>query len=167
MISTVIWVVVWAKPEKGVPLRPLVDERFEVGADMLYPKRFKQALDISAGDRLVFHFGGPSGSDHQAQHFVRAGCLKNVRPITQQDTQHYGNLLRLIRQMFPKFKIHPEHGIMFFDSFPPPPNIGILRRPCRQPNQGNNFIALLPTHAGYKETDEWWRKVVPKGCCDN
>ena len=170
MVSSVIWVVIYARPE--VPLRPLFDERTRVGADMMYMRRFGQAKAMSVGDRVVIHFGGPKRTDRYAQYLVQAGCvMERARPITQQDAQNLKTLLDLTCEMFPDFQRAPglleRQGIIFYHLFSPPPGIGPLPRPYPQPKAGDNFIRLLPERPEYPQVDSWWRKVVPKSYCGN
>ncbi len=169
MVSTVIWVVIYAKPPNG-PLRLLFDERTRVGADMMYIRRFGQARAMAVGDRVVIHFGGPRGSDPYAQYIVQAGCVKEAAmPITQQDAQNLRALLDFTHQGFPHFQtdmpLLGQQGIIFYHLFSPPPGVETLPRPYPPPKRGDNFIRLLPEHLAYPQIDSWWRKIVPKGHC--
>jgi len=172
MVSSIIWVVIFARPRREVPLRPLYDERIRVGADMMYIRRFNQAKAISVGDRVVIHFGGPKASDPLAQYLVQAGCVKEqARLITQKDAQNFKTLLDLTCEMFPHFQTMPglleRQGIIFYNFFSPPADIGPLPIPYPSPMPGNNFIKLLPGCPEYPLIDSWWRRVVTKGYCGN
>ena len=170
MVSSVIWVVIYARPKPDVRLRPLVDERLRVGADMMYIRRFQDAKKMAKGDRLVIHFGGPKGSDPWAQHLVQAGCVKEpARNLNQRDVQEFRTLLDLTCKMFPDFQtaqgLLERQGIIFYQLFNPPPGIRILPRPYPQPRAGDNFKHFLPEDPEYPQIDAWWHAVVPIGQC--
>ena len=170
MLSSVIWVVIYARPRREVPLRPLIDERARVGADLMYSKRFQYARALVEGDRVVVHFGGPSGSDPLAQHLVQAGCVIEVaRPLNQRDLQQFGTLLKLTIEMFPHFQTTPglleRQGIIRYRLFSPPPGVRPLPRPYLQPMPGMNFKRLLPEDPEYPQVDAWWGAVVPSDHC--
>jgi hypothetical protein len=172
MVSKVIWVFIYARPRREVPLKPLADERARVGAELMYIRRFRQALALSKGDRVVIHFGGPRGSDPFAGHLVRAGCVEEpARPLTQSDARDPGlkRLLDLTIQMFPDFQTAPglfeRQGIIRYRLFDPPPGVSPLPRPFPPPRPGMNFIRLMPEDPEYQVVDPWWHAVVPRGCC--
>lgn len=170
MVSSVIWVVIHARPRAEVPLRPLFDERFRVGADLMYVKRFRQATALDVGDRIVDHFGGPLGSDPWAQHVVQAGCvIERARPLTQKDLAQYPELFRLTIEMFPRFQTAPglleRQGIIGYRRFRPPPGVALLPIPYQPPMRGNNFKRFSPGDPEYPQLDAWWHAVVPQGQC--
>ena len=173
MVTEVIWVVVFAVPPAG-GLRNIFEVRDRLRADVMYDTRRKQALAMQVWDRIVVHFGGPKGSDPWAQHLIRAGCVKQgARNLSPQDEKGtLGELFSLTRQMFPFGEIT---GVMFYEWFAPPPEVGPLPRPYQAPKPGKNFIELSPSHPAYadreayreayRKVDEWWRRVVPRGHC--
>jgi hypothetical protein len=170
MISKVIWVVIHARPRREVPLRPLFDERFRVGADLMYENRFQDASALEVGDRIVDHFGGPLGSDVWAQHVVQAGCVtKKARPLSQKVLVEYQRLFELTKQMFPPFQTAPglleRQGIIRYRQFRPPLGVSPLPRPYRQPRSGDNFKRFSPDDPEYPQLDAWWHAVVPRGEC--
>ena len=170
MVSNVIWVVIYARPRREVSLRPLIDERARVGADLMYINRFQDAKALETGDRIVVHFGGPSGSAPYAQHLVQAGCVtEKARPLNQRDLQKFGTLLTLTVEMFPHFQTAPglleRQGIIQYHLFSPPPDVRPLPRPYPQPMLGMNFKQLLPGDPEYPQVDAWWHAVVPRGQC--
>jgi len=170
MVSAVIWVVIHARPKREVPLRPLFDERFRVGADLMYVNRFQDASALELGDRIVDHFGGPSGSDPWAQYIVQAGCVtERARPLSQKDLGEYPELFRLTIQMFPHFQTAPglleRQGIIKYQRFRPPPGVALLPRPYQQPRPGDNFKRFVPGDPEYPQIDAWWYAVVPRGEC--
>jgi hypothetical protein len=170
MVSSVIWVVIYARPRREVRLRPLFNERARVSADMMYPRRFSQATAMAKGDRVVIHFGGPKGSDPWAGCLVQAGCVKEPpRNLNQQDAQEFKPLLDLTCEMFPYFQTDPglfeRQGIIFYQLFNPPPGVRILPRPYPPPMPGMNFKRFLPEDPEYQQIDAWWHAVVPRGQC--
>jgi hypothetical protein len=174
MPSTVIWAVLYSIPkearQRGLSLRPLVNERFRVGADMMYIRRFGQAMRLAKGDRVVINFGGPSGSDRHAGYIIQAGCVKEVaRHLREQDRQDFALLLKLTCEMFPHFQTEPglfeRQGIIRYDLFNPPPDVQPLPRPFPPPMPGMNFIPLLPGDPEYSQLDRWWNAVVLRGQC--
>lgn len=171
MVSSVIWVVIYAKPPNA-GLYPIFQERSRVGADMMYPRHFAQARALAQRDRVVVHFGGPAGSNPYAQHLVLAGCVRNVaRSLHQQDAQMFPNLFFLAAQGFPFFPQSPsaltgEEGIIFYELYDPPPSVRPLPRPYPPPKRGDNFKPkLVPDDFIYQVVDAWWHSIVPKGCC--
>lgn len=170
MVSSVIWVVIYARPRRELRLRPLFDERGRVGADMMYMRRFGQATKMAKGDRVVIHYGGPQRSDIYAQHLVQAGCVKEpARNLTQQDAHKYKTLLDLTCEMFPYFQtdqgLLERQGIIFYQLFNPPPGVRILPIPFPPPMPGMNFKSFLPDDPEYQQIDAWWHAVVPRGQC--
>ncbi|HAZ32181.1 MAG TPA: hypothetical protein DCY61_05770 [Dehalococcoidia bacterium] len=168
MVSSIIWVVIHARKE--VPLRPLFDQRFRDGADLMYVNRFQNASALEVGDRIVDHFGGPSGSDPWAQHIVQAGCvIEKARPLNQGDLEKYPMLFCLTIEMFPYFQTAPglleRQGIIKYRQFRPPPGVVLLPRPYRQPRPGDNFKRFIPGNPEYPQLDAWWHAVVPRGQC--
>lgn len=166
MRSSAIWVVIHARPRRDVRLRPLFDERFAVGADLMYTNRFQDALALECGDRIVDHFGGPSGSDPWAQCVVQAGyVIEKARPLRQGDLEEYRRLFLLTKEMFPHFQseagLLERQGIMKFLRFRPPTGVHPLPRPYRQPMPGDNFKRFAPGDPEYPQLDRWWRAVVP------
>lgn len=164
LTESTIWVVIYAKPSNGI-LRPLFAERTKVGADMMDPRRFAQSKAMKTGDRIAIHFGGPRGSDILAQHLVQAGYVKEAaRPLTQEDIRQYSLLVNLTKQAFPFFQTDPSllerQGIVFYQLFEPPEQIGPLPRPYLPPKLGDNFIKLVPSDPVYRQVNNWWRSVV-------
>lgn len=174
MANELIWVVVYAKPPKS-QLAPLFDERARAGAEVMRPRRFKQAQQMAIRDRIVVHFGGPWGSDPRIQHLVLAGCVKEAaRPLTLQDAEHYPRLIALTAEGFPGFprdltdrESVERQGIIFYEWHAPPPTVGYLPIPYAPPMPSNNFIPLRPGQPAYHQVRDWWRQVVPKGKCGN
>lgn len=170
MVSSVIWVVIHARPKPEVPLRPLFDERFRVGADLMYVKRFQEFSDLEVGDRIVDHFGGPSRSDPWAQYVVQAGCVtEKARHLNHADLGEYAELVRLTKEMFPHFQIDSglfeRQGIIKYRRFRPPLGVAILPRPYEQPRPGNNKKKFVPNDPEYPQLNAWWHAVVPRGQC--
>lgn len=164
LTESTIWVVIYARPSNG-SLRPLFTERTNVGADMMYPRRFAQSKAMQNGDRIAIHFGGPRGSDAFAQHLVQAGYVKEpARPLNQEDIRQHSLLVELTKVVFPFFQTDPSllarQGIIFYQLFEPPENIGPLPRPYLPPKVGDNFIKLMPGDPVYNQVDNWWRSVV-------
>lgn len=171
MLDSPIWVVVFAKPPNA-PLGPIMEERLRLGVDMMYVNRFEEAKALPLGGRVVWHFGGPRGSDRRAQYLVGAGCVQeSARPLTQEDTRRFRHLLDLTKEGFPHFQIESplleRQGIMTFEIFQPLPDAGFLPRPFLPPKPGQNFLQMRPSAPEYGQIDGWWRKVVPKGHCGN
>jgi len=172
MVSDVIWVAIYARPRREVPLRPLMEERFRVGADLMYTRRFQKAIALQVGDRKLSFFGGPSGSNPDAQHLVYAGCVtQKARPLEQADLKDYPELFRLTIEMFPHFQTAPglleRQGIIKYQLFRPPPGVMPLPRPFQQPRPGDNFKRFVPSDPEYPQLDDWWHAVVPRGQCGN
>ncbi len=170
MVSDVIWVAVYARPRREVPLRPLVEERFRVGADLMYVNRFQDAKALQVGDRIEILFGGPSGSDPYAQHLVQAGCVtERARPLNQADLEEYQELFSLAMKMFPHLQTAPglleRQGIIKYQLFRPPPGVMPLPRPFQQARQGDNFKRFVLGDPEYPQLDAWWHTVVPRGQC--
>ena len=153
-----------------MPLRPLFDERFRVGADLMYIRRFGQSLRLEVGDRILDHFGGPKGSDPWAGYLVQAGCVtEKARPLTEEDLLAFPQLLKLTKEMFPDFQTAPgllqRQGIIRYKRFRPPSDVAILPRPYPPPKPGDNFLKFLPDDPEYPQLDAWWHAVVPGGEC--
>jgi hypothetical protein len=170
MLSSIIWVVLFARPRKDLSLRPLYNERVRVAADMMYIRRFSQARGMSVGDRVVVQFGGPKGSDPLAQYLVQAGCVEEeARNLNQGDAEKYKMLLDLTIEMFPEFQTAPglfeRQGIIKYRLFSLPRNVSPIFRPYPQLMPGDNFKQFVPGDPEYPLLDEWWHRVVPKGQC--
>lgn len=168
MPTDVIWVVIHARPRREVPLKPLFDERYRIQADLMYTNRFEDASVLEVGDRILDHFGGPSGSHPWAQHIVQAGrVIEKARRLRQGDLEQYRELFHLTKQMFPHFQEEPglleRQGIVRFIRFRPPPGVPPLPRPYRQPMPGDNFKKFTPTDPEYRQLDTWWHTVVSAG----
>lgn len=166
LTESTIWVVIYAKPYNG-SLRPLLNERTNVGADMMYPRRFAQSKAMKNGDRIAVHFGGPRGSDALAQHLVQAGYVKETaRPLNQEDIRRYSLLTELTKAAFPFFQMDPSllarQGIIFYQLFEPTEQVGPLPRPYLPPKVGDNFIKLIPGDPVYHQVNNWWCNVVLK-----
>ncbi len=164
MTESTIWVVIFARPSNG-SLRPLFTERSNVGADMMYPRRFAQSKAMKKGDRIAIHFGGPRGSDAFAQHLVQAGYVKEpARPLNQEDIRQYSLLAELTKGAFLFFQTDPSllarQGIIFYQLFEPSDNIRPLPRPYLPPKVGDNFIKLVPGDPAYNQVNNWWCSVV-------
>lgn len=172
MVSTTIWVVIFAQPSnKSVKLRDLHRERCKaipgMLVDLMYPRRFAASRALNTNDRIVVHFGG--SLDPQAGHLVQAGyVLLTARPMNESDITTYATLSDITAKGFPRFEIDPKYseliarqGIIVYRVFDPPVWVGTLPRPYRQPRPGDNSIRILPGMPEYMKVDDWWNKVVP------
>jgi hypothetical protein len=166
MSNSGIWVVLFARPKNNLSLRPLNDERFRVGADIMYLRRFGQAQKMKAGDRVVIQFGGPKGSDPLAGYLFLAGFVdQEARNLTPQDKTKYKRLIELTVEMFPEIQLSPglweRQGIIGYRLFSLSPDMLPIFRPYPQLKPGDNFKKFLPETPEFPILDEWWRKVVP------
>jgi hypothetical protein len=165
-----IAVAVFAKPTNA-PLGPIMEERLRLGVDMMYMNRFQEAKALRAGARVVWHFGGPRGSDRRAQYLVAAGCVKEpARPLTQEDARRFRHLFDLTKDGFPFWQVESplleRQGIMTYDIFEASPDVELLPRPYQPPKPGQNFIPLGPSAPEFGQVDAWWHRVV-RGRCGN
>jgi hypothetical protein len=172
MVSSTIWVVVFAQPRnKSVKLRDVHKKRCEAVpgllVDLMYPNRFAQSMALKEDDRIVVHFGG--SFDPQAQHLVQAGYVRHpAREMTKSDIATYPALSQITAKGFPGFEIDPKYpeligrqGIIVYRVFEPQLEVGILARPYKQPRIGQNFIPILLGMPEYGKINDWWNKVVP------
>jgi len=172
MVSSTIWVVVFAEPRnRNVRLRDVQKERREaipgMLVDLMRPNRFAQSLALKKNDRVAIHFGG--SFDPQAQHLVQAGYVLHAgRQMNESDIGAYPALSEITAKGFPGFEIdatYPElvgrQGIIVYGVFDPPQQVGILARPYKQPRIGQNFIPISPDMAEYAKINDWWNKVTP------
>ena len=167
MGNDVIWIIIHDRPRREVPLRPLFDERFRLGVDLMYVNSNKEANALNVGDCIVDYFGGPPESDPWAQHIVQAGyVIERARHLHQEDLTEYPELFRLTIQMFVNFQIVPvlleRQGIIKYRRFRSPPSVVPLPWSNLQFRPGDNFKKLEPFDPEYHQLDTWWHAIVPQ-----
>ena len=165
----VIWVVVNSAHEVKY-IEQLIDERVRSGADMMYPRRFKQARAcLLPGDRVVMHFGGRTRSHPKAQHLVAAGYVKSApKRLTYSDAGRFPRLWDLSVKAFKWFPRKASeitgYGIIWYDLYPcEAREVLPLRRRYRQPRVTESFIPLYAGDPIYEEVADWWYHVAPLG----
>lgn len=165
----VIWVVINTAHEVKLT-EQLIDERVRSGADMMYPRRFKQARAcLLPEDRVVMHFGGRAGTHPKAQHLVAAGYVKGpAKRLTYADASQFPRLWDLSVKAFKSFPSKASemggYGVILYqldscEAREVPP----LRRRYRQPRVAESLIPLYPGDPVYEEVAEWWYRVAPLG----